>query len=419
MRRSNSWDERRCCSEQVRQFAERATFKTMIEDTGFSTKALWAGEQDGHPYGAAQLPLVPAISFGYDTIDAWNDVALGRTPGHIYSRNTNPTLDVLEEKMRVLEGAEAAISFSSGMAAISNTLYALLRPGDRIVSITDTYGGTNRVFSEFLPRIGVQVTLVTTQDEAAILAEIAKGCSVLYLETPTNPTLKVLDLRRLCGAGKAAGATVVTDNTVATPINQNPLALGSDLVVHSASKFLCGHGDALGGILCGTNDLVRTIFQYREINGAVLDPFAAYLIARGLKTLALRIERHNSNALTVARFLEAHPSVEAVYYPGLESHPMHAIATSQMRGFGGMLSFSLREGHRSVAAVLERLRLAHRAASLGHVETFAGIPATTSHVECTAEQRAAMGIPERLIRYSVGIENVEDILADLTQALER
>lgn len=390
----------------------------MIDSKGFSTKALWAGEEGGHPYGAAQMPLVPAISFGYESVEEWKRVALGHAAGHIYSRNTNPTLDVLEEKMRVLEGAEAAISFSSGMAAISNTLYALLRPGDRMVSVTDTYGGTNRIFSEFLPRIGVEAVLVPTHDEEAILAEIARGCSVLYLETPTNPTLKVLDLRKLSAAGKAAGAVVITDNTVATPVNQNPLALGSDLVVHSASKFLCGHGDALGGILCGGKDLVRSVFQYREINGAVLEPFAAYLIARGLKTLALRVERHNTNAMAVAKFLSSHPAVESVFYPGLETHPMHQVAKTQMRGFGGMLSFSLREGHRETAEVLERLNLAHRAASLGHVETFAGIPATTSHVECTAEQRAAMGIPERLVRYSAGIENIEDILADLAQALE-
>ena len=389
----------------------------MMHDKGFATRALWAGEDEAHPYGAAQMPLVPAISFGYDTIEEWKNVALGRAPGHIYSRNTNPTLAVLEEKMRVLEDAEAAISFSCGMAAISNTLYALLRPGDRVVSVTDTYGGTNRIFTEFLPRIGVEVVLVPTHDEVSILAAIARGCAVLYLETPTNPTLKVLDLRKLGAAGRSAGAIVITDNTVATPVNQNPLALGSDLVVHSASKFLCGHGDALGGILCGRQDLVRTVFQYREINGAVLDPFAAYLIARGLKTLALRVERHNSNAMAVATYLEAHPAVEAVFYPGLQSHAMHGVAASQMRGFGGMMSFSLTE-NRSVEATIQRLHLAHRAASLGHVETFAGIPATTSHVECTPEQRAAMGIPERLIRYSVGIENIEDILADLAQALE-
>jgi cystathionine gamma-synthase len=390
----------------------------MKKTMGRATEALWAGESSGHPYGAAQMPLVPAISFGYDTVESWSDVAQNRAPGHIYSRNTNPTLAVLEEKMRVLEGADAAVSFSSGMAAISNTLYTLLRPGERIVSVTDTYGGTNRIFTEFLPRMGVEVALARMHDEEEIVQEIAKGCHVLYLETPTNPTLKVLDLRKLCAAGRAVGAVVVTDNTVATPVNQNPLALGSHLVVHSASKFLCGHGDALGGILCGSEELVHRIFAYREINGAVLDPFAAYLIARGLKTLVLGVERHNSNAMTVARFLQEHPAVEDVFYPGLESHAMHAVAASQMRGFGGMLSFSLREGY-SVSGVLERLHLAYRAASLGHVETFAGIPATTSHVECTAEQRAAMGIPERLIRYSVGIEDVNDLTADLAQALER
>jgi cystathionine gamma-synthase len=362
------------------------------------------------------MPLVPAISFGYETVEEWRDVALMKRPGHIYSRNTNPTVALLEEKVRSLEEAEAAVSFSSGMAAISNTLYSLVKPGERVVSITDTYGGTNRVFQEFLPKIGVQVTLVPTGHEEAILAEIAKGCRLLYLETPTNPTLKVVDIAKLAAAGKAVGAIVVTDNTVATPINQNPLALGSDLVIHSASKFLCGHGDALGGILCGTKDLVRHVYEYREINGAVLEPFSAYLIARGLKTLSLRVERHNSNAMTVACFLENHAAVEHVYYPGLESNAGHTVARKQMRGFGGMLSFTLHDGL-EVAGVMERLKLAHRAASLGHVETFAGIPATTSHVECTAEQRAAMGIPERLIRYSVGIEDVADLVADLGQAL--
>lgn len=388
----------------------------MQNKTGMSTRALWAGEEEAHPYGAAQMPLVPAISYGYDTMEEWREVALMQRAGHIYSRNTNPTIAILEEKVRALEDAEAAVSFSSGMAAISNTLYSLVKPGERIVSITDTYGGTNRVFTEFLPAIGVQVTLVPTQDEAAILAEIARGCRLLYLETPTNPTLKVVDIAKLSAAGHAVGAIVVTDNTVATPVNQNPLALGSDLVVHSASKFLCGHGDALGGILCGKRELVRKVYEYREINGAALEPFAAYLIARGLKTLSLRVERHNSNAMRVAEFLEAHTAVDEVFYPGLASNAGHAVAKQQMRGFGGMLSFTLRDGY-SVAAVMERLQFAHRAASLGHVETFAGIPATTSHVECTAEQRAAMGIPERLIRYSVGIEDIADLLADLQQAL--
>lgn len=391
--------------------------KRKINKTGQSTTSVWGGEENSRPHGAAALPLVPAIGFDYSSIEEWRSVALGNQPGHIYSRNTNPTLDVLEEKIRQLEGAEAATSFASGMAAISNTLHALLKPGQRVVSITDTYGGTNRVFTEFLPNIGVHVELITTQDESEILAAIRRGCDLLYLETPTNPMLKVVDIARLSAAAKGQGAIVVTDNTVATPINQNPIALGSDLVVHSASKYLCGHGDALGGLLCGPAALVRKVYAYREINGAALNPFAAYLIARGIKTLALRIERHNANALAVAQFLASHPAVESVFYPGLASHPMHVVARQQMKGFGGMLSFALKQ-HKDLNAVLEALNIAYRAASLGHVETFIGIPATTSHVECTAEQRAALGIPEKLIRLSVGIEDIDDLIADIRQALE-
>jgi cystathionine gamma-synthase len=238
----------------------------------------------------------------------------------------------------------------------------------------------------------------------------------VYLETPTNPTLKVMDIARLSAAAHEAGAMVVADNTFATPINQNPLALGADLVLHSATKFLGGHADALGGVLCGPVDLVKKVYHYREITGASLDPMAAYLLVRSLKTLAIRVQRQNENALTIATWLAAQPQVEAVNYPGLESHLHHDVAARQMRGYGGMLSFSLRGGFDAVKRVLPRLRLAHLAANLGAVETLAGVPATTSHVECTAEERAAMGIPEGLVRYSVGIEDAGDLIADLEQA---
>jgi cystathionine gamma-synthase len=303
------------------------------------------------------------------------------------------------------------------MAAISNTLFALLTPGDRVVSIKDSYGGTSKLFLEFLPRWGVDCALCETTDHDAIEAAVARGCRVLYLETPTNPTLKVVDIARLAAAAKSAGATVVVDNTFATPLNQRPLELGADLVVHSATKFLGGHADALGGVLCGAADLVVRVYHYREITGAALDPHAAYLLLRGLKTLHLRVERQNASALRVARFLEAHPAVADVYYPGLASHPQHGIAKRQMRGFGGIVSFALHGGFDTVKAVLPRLRYAHRAANLGAVETIAGPPATTSHVELTATERAGLGIPEGLVRYSVGIEDVEDLVADLAQAL--
>jgi cystathionine gamma-synthase len=382
-----------------------------------ATIAVWAGEERYLVEGATQVPIVQSIPFGYDDLDEWMGVALGQREGHIYSRNSNPTTRAFEEKVGALEGAEDSTSFATGMAAISNTLYAFLRPGDRVVSVKDTYGGTNKIFLEFLPRAGVEVTLLDTTDHDSVEEELAKGCDLLYLETPTNPTLKLVDIARLSAAGHGAGAVVVVDGTFATPINQSALALGADLVLHSASKYLGGHSDALGGVLCGPRELVRRVYHYREINGAALDPFAAYLLLRGLKTLELRITRHNENAMEVARFLEGHPAVEQVFYPGLESHPQHELAKKQMRGFGGMLSFSLVGGYEAVKGFLPRLRLAHRAANLGAVETTVGPPATTSHVESSAKEREAMGIPEALVRYSTGIEHADDLISDLDNAL--
>jgi cystathionine gamma-synthase len=379
--------------------------------------SVWAGEEKNSWWGATQVPVVHSVAFGYPDVDEWQAAALGRKPGHIYSRNTNPTVFAFEDKVRLLEGAEAATSFATGMAAISNILFTLLSPGDRLVSVKDSYGGTNKLFLEFLPRFRIEVTLCDTTDHEAIEAEIAKGCRVLYLETPTNPTLKVVDIARLSRVAHKVGALVVADNTFATPINQSPLALGVDLVLHSATKFLGGHADALGGVVCGAKDLVGRIHHYREITGATLDPMAAYLLLRGMKTLHLRIRQQNESALQIARFLEAQPQVSSVFYPGLPSHPQHDVARRQMRGFGGVLSFMLKGGFDAVRKFLPRLRYAHLAANLGAVETIAGPPATTSHVECTPEERKAMGIPEGLIRYSVGIEETEDLIADLKQAL--
>src|SRR5918993_245565 len=327
-----------------------------------ATKAVWAGEGSYLLEGATQVPIVQSISFGFDDLEEWMGVALSERDGHIYSRNTNPTTRAFEEKVRALEGAEDSTSFATGMAAISNTLFAFLKPGDRVVSVKDTYGGTNKIFLEFLPRAGVEVTLLDTTDHEAVERELAEGCDLLYLETPTNPTLKLVDIERLSAAGRGVGTVVVVDGTFATPINQSPLALGADLVLHSASKYLGGHADALGGVLCGPRELVRRVYHYREINGAALDPFAAFLLLRGLKTLEMRVARQNENAMEVARFLEGHPAVERVFYPGLESHPQHELAQKQMRGFGGMLSFSLVGGDETVRAFLPRLRLPPRAA---------------------------------------------------------
>ncbi|WP_153463859.1 MULTISPECIES: cystathionine gamma-synthase family protein [Sediminibacillus] len=387
-----------------------------MTDIRKGTQAIWAGEKESLAFGATQVPVVHSVSFGYDDMDEWYEVAVGNKPGHIYGRNTNPTVQAFEEKIRCLENAEAATSFSTGMAAISNTLGTFLSPGDRVVSIKDTYGGTNKIFTEFLPRQQVEVILCETGDHEAIEKEVAKGCKVLYLETPTNPTVKITDIERMATAGKQAGALVIVDNTFATPINQQPLELGADLVIHSATKFLGGHADALGGALCGSKKLVGQVYHYREINGATLDPMAAYLLLRGMKTLKLRIDRQCENAMAVAKYLKTKDIVESVYYPGLEDHPGHEIASRQMERYGGMLSFAVKGGVDTVRHLLPKLKYANRAANLGSVETIVGPSRTTSHVECTPEERAAMGIPEGLIRYSAGIEDIEDLLEDLEQA---
>lgn len=391
----------------------------MSEIHNNGTAAVWAGEEHLFAEGAICLPVFNSVTFGYDDMSEWFDVALGKKKGHIYSRNTNPTVRPLEEKIRALDGGEEATSFSTGMAAISNTLFTLLSPGDRVVAIKDTYGGSNKIFIEFLPKMNVDVCLCDTSDFEMIEAEVKKGCKVLYLETPTNPTLKVVDIERLSKVAHQHGAVVVVDNTFATPINQRPLDLGADLVVYSATKFLNGHSDVMGGLVTGKKALVDKIFHYREITGATLHPHSAYMILRGMKTLELRIERHNQNAMRVATYLSQHPKVEQVFYPGLETHRNHAIAKKQMRGFGGMLSFSLKGGFDKVVTVLENIRYAHKAASLGSVGTLIGPPRTTSHVELTEQERANAGIPESLIRYSAGIENGDDLIADLEQALAR
>jgi len=390
----------------------------MRKQMGQSTQSIWGGEQEHELFErSTQVPVVHSVSFAYKDIDTWQKVALGQEPGHIYSRNTNPTVRAFEDKVKTLEGAQAATSFASGMAAISNTLATFVQPGDRIVSIKDSYGGTNVIFNEFLPPLGIDVALCETGDYVQLEAEIAKGCRLLYLETPTNPTIKITDIKRLAAKAHAVGALVVVDNTFATPINQLPLELGADIVLHSASKYLGGHADALGGVICGSHELVEKVYHYREINGATLAPMDAYSLLRGMKTLKLRVERHNSNAMAIAHYLQKHPMVEQVNYPGLASHPGHDIAKQQMSGFGGMLSFSVKGGLEAIKLFLPKLQFAHMAANLGCVETVVGPPVTTSHVECSAEERAAAGIPEGLVRYSAGIEDIEDLIADLEQAL--
>jgi cystathionine gamma-synthase len=362
-------------------------------------------------------PIVENAAYAFDDLDTWREVALGERSGDIYSRNSNPTTRLLEEKVAALEGAESATSFATGMAAINTTLFALLNPSQRAVTVRDAYGATFLHFTQILPRFDIACQVCETDDHEAIERAIQEGCDLLYLESPTNPTLKVLDLARLIEAAHQVEAIVIVDNTFATPINQNPVTLGADLVIHSATKFLGGHGDVLGGLVCGREELVERVYRYRELTGPSLDAFSAYLLLRSLKTLGLRVQRQNENAVVLAHYLEGHPKIDRVYYPGLKNHPGHEIARRQMAGFGGVLSFEPKGGLEAAARFLPGLRYAYMAANLGQVETIVGPSALTSHVELNEEERAASGVPEGLIRYAVGIEDVQDLQDDLEQGL--
>ena len=397
------------------------SFDTMKKDILWEkikteTKAIWAGETEPFPFNATQAPTVNSVAFNYDEMDEWISVAKGLRKGHIYGRNTNPTVEILERKIAILEKAESATAFSSGMAAISNTLFALLKPKDRVIVGKDTYGGTSKIFMDYLPKFDIDVQFCDTTNTEEFKAEINKKCSLLYLETPTNPTLKLQDITKLSILAKKSQSLVVVDNTLSTPINQNPLELGADIVLHSATKFLCGHSDALGGLACGNKEIIEKIFHFREINGACLDPHPAYLILRGLKTLALRMNKHNENALELAQWLSRHDMIEKVFYPGLDTHEGSEIAQQQMKGYGGVLSFSIKD-EKKIPNFISNLTFAHAAAHLGSLDTIVGPPKTTSHVENSAEERIQLGIPNNLIRCSVGIEHIDDIKNDFDQAL--
>ena len=380
------------------------------------TKSVWAGETDSFPYNTTQPSTVNSVAFSYDNVEEWMAVAKGDKKGYIYGRNTNPTVEILEKKVAILEGAESSTAFSSGMAAISNTLFANLKPGDRVVVGKDSYGGTSKIFMEFLPKFDIDVVFCDTTDIKKFKKEIEKKCDLLYLETPTNPTLKIQDIQALTEYTKTSKSLVVVDNTLATPINQNPLSLGADVVLHSATKFLCGHSDAIGGIACGNKDIIDKIFHFREINGACLDPNPAYMILRGMKTLSLRMEKHNNNAMELSRWLSKHNNVKNVFYPGMPHHDGHEIAKNQMNGYGGVLSFSIADEN-LISTFISNLKFAHAAAHLGSLDTIVGPPKTTSHVENTSQERIELGIPENLIRCSVGIEHIDDIKNDFDRAL--
>ena len=375
---------------------------------GFATRAIHAGQHPDSGTGAVVVPLVQAATF------------MQKSPGqpgdYEYSRTGNPTRDAVETNLAALEGGVGAVACASGMAAIVMS-FDLVESGGRVVATADSYGGTYRVGENVLRRRGLDFTWLDTSDTAATVRELEAGAAMLFLETPTNPMLRMADLRTLSAAARAAGAVVVVDNTFMSPYFQRPLELGADIVVHSSTKYLNGHSDGVGGILVARDPEHLARFRYlQNAAGAILSPFESWLLLRSTKTLALRMERHDRNAREIAHLLDEDPRVSAVHYPGLPGHPGHDLARRQMSGFGGMLSFDVGSMERA-RRVMEALRIFHIAESLGGVESLANHPATMTHASIPEATRRAIGIGDGLIRLSVGVEDIADLRSDLEGAL--
>ncbi|MBS7615658.1 aminotransferase class I/II-fold pyridoxal phosphate-dependent enzyme [Candidatus Bathyarchaeota archaeon] len=388
------------------------------ENEGFSTKAVHGGESRGSE-GSFVSPIYETSVFAFSSTKQLVNVISGKTEGYLYTRFDNPTVRAVERKMAILENSEDAAAFSSGMAAITTTVLALVSSGDHVVASQDLYGGTLTFFQEILPKFGVKVSLVEAANVDEIKNAIQNNTRLIYAETPTNPTLKIVDLRKISTLAKKKGVITVVDGTLASPYNLKPIEFGVDIVVHSATKYLGGHHDVTAGVVCGSKEFIQKLKKTRKILGGTLDPTAAWLLLRGLKTLALRMERHNQNGMRIAKYLESHPKIAKVYYPGLPSHPQHALAKRQMRGFGGVVSFEIKGDFEKTVKFVENLKLCVLAASLGGTETLVTQPTTSSHYFISPEQRQKLGVTDQLVRLAVGIEDPEDIIADIEQALNK
>ena len=334
-----------------------------------------------------------------------------------YTRYGNPTNTAAESAIAELEGADAALLFASGMSAISTSILALVKSGDHIVAQRDIYGGATKFLTQWLPKFGVETTLVDTTDYEQHARAMRPNTKILHLESPTNPTLRVVDLKRVSALARERGVTTLIDSTFSTPMNCRPIEYGIDLVMHSGTKYFAGHSDLICGVVAGRRDLIETIHATRTTVGCNMDPHAAWLLLRGIRTLALRVERQNESALRVAQFLKGHPKVRSVSYPFLEGHPQRALAMEQMRGGGGVLSFEVEGTGEDACRFSEALELFTLAPSLGGVDSLVTIPVITSHAMIRAEEREKMGVTEQMVRLSVGIENVEDLIADLERGL--
>tara|TARA_B100000949_G_scaffold188233_1_gene170950 strand:+ start:969 stop:2144 length:1176 start_codon:yes stop_codon:yes gene_type:complete len=390
----------------------------MSRTPGFATRAIHHGYDPFAHEGALTPPLHLTSTFAFDSAEAGGYMFAGERAGHIYSRISNPTCDLLEQRMADLEGGEAGLSLASGMGAITATLWTLLNPGDELLVDRTLYGCTFAFLKNGLTKWGVKVTHVDMAELDELNAAIGPGTKVIYFETPSNPNMRLVDIQSVAKIAHSWGATVVVDNTYATPYLTQPLKLGADIVVHSATKYLGGHGDVVGGIVVGDAAHVEKIRMHgmKDMTGAVMSPFSAMLVMRGLKTLNLRMDRHCSSAQLIAEWLERQTNVEKVYYPGLQSFTQSDLGRAQMAQPGGMIAFELVGGFRPALDMMNRLELVRRAVSLGDAESLIQHPASMTHSTYSPDERAAHGISDGLIRLSVGLEDAQDILADLEKA---
>jgi len=383
----------------------------------FSTRAVNLGEEM-FPLRALAEPIFQSSTFVFKNSAELKKYLKGDKSFYFYTRYANPTLKFVEKKMASLEGGDAALVTSSGMAAISTALLVLVSSGKEIISTSSIYGGTYRLFTELFPKLGIKVHFVDAEDLEKIEDFVNFKTEVLYLETPTNPNLRIVDIKKGVKIAHRFGLTTVIDNTFATPFNQKPLELGVDIVIHSATKYLAGHSDLIAGVVIGKKDFISKAVEVMKLLGGCLDPLGAYLFARGLKTLTIRVERQNYNAMRIAQYFAKHPKIKKVYYPGLKNHPQYNLAKKQMKGFGGVVTLEL-EDLDSTLKVLDNLKIIKNAVSLGGVESLASIPVFSSHYGLDEEVLKKSGVTKGMLRLSCGIEDTDDLIQDLDQALKK
>ncbi|HUB65824.1 MAG TPA: aminotransferase class I/II-fold pyridoxal phosphate-dependent enzyme [Methylocella sp.] len=388
---------------------------------GFATRAIHIGHKPADVSGALTPPIFMTSTYTFESAEAGEEIFRGEREGYVYGRTRNPTQALFEERIASLENAEAGLAAASGMAAISSALWTLLQAGDRVVIDHTLYGNSFVLFVRGLTRFGVKVTVADlTKLDAAALAIAQSAPKLVFFESPANPNLRIIDIAAISRMAHQAGALLIVDNTFATPALQQPLLLGADLVVHSATKFIGGHGDLIAGAVAGRKEMIDSIRRngLRYFTGATISPITAFLLLRGLKTLELRMERHCASALAIAQLLEQHPAIASISYPGLPQSPFHSLARRQMTGFGGLIACELRGGKKEGMAFMNRLALVTRAVSLGDAETLVQHPASMTHSTYTQEERQKHGISDGLIRFSIGLETLSDLKDDILQALD-